>query len=300
MVACEESGDRVLPNEVRGCELTGKIVRRDRLKRSEASGRMILETEMESSAFSGRLAEPDRMVVCGVSGDRVLADEVFQCPVSGRTARRDLFQKSDVTGQMVLKSELSRSAESGRHAEPEHMAVCEVSGDPILRDELIVCDLTGKAVRPSLVAASDVSGRVVLASELQASAESSSRGLPDEMVACAWDGQLRVPADTGRCRLTHLIVGKQYLCGDRSLAPLLDLADDPGIGHPFTSADLRGRKSPVMRKLQKLKDPSALATPDARGVLIVGERPGFLGLGRHTAFYLLVEEEVLAEGRLPR
>lgn len=330
LVASQAGGGLALDSELVECEVTGKRCLPEELVVSGVSGRRFVASESRTGGDAGVTGHESEFAQCSeserwfphaelgrsdVTGHAVATSllarsekpphrmgahsEIRSCAVSGKQLLVDEVDTSVVTGDVVDVDLLEGSALSGRLAEPDRLVACEVSGDRVLPDEIMICHATSKAVRKDLLARSDVSGSSVLASELIQSAGSQRRGLRDEMVTCVWDGKLRVPADTGRCNVTGLIIGAEHLAEGRTLNALIELVNDESAGYPFSKADLGARDVDGVDAILKLKDPVALASPDAKGVLVVGRRSGFLGFGRHLRFCYIRENKILAEGRVP-
>jgi superfamily II DNA or RNA helicase len=137
IIDCEVSHRRLLLDEVKPCEVTGKIVGLD----------LLFE-----SAFSNKYALEECFGCCEETEDRVLLSEMAICEYTGKNVRKDLLMRSDVSGLRVLERCLITSANGEKRGLPDEMIRCEWDGRCRVPDELTTCRFSGLQVATSYTA----------------------------------------------------------------------------------------------------------------------------------------------------
>lgn len=208
---CAESGRQVPGSCLRRCDLSGELVLRHLLVKSERSGRLV---------------RPSAAVRCGVTNRWLASDEAEASSVSGIRADRDLFANSAFSGARALKSELMACAFTGDSVLPDELFVSEVSGRPLRRDQTRVggvdkqtghysefraCAMSKDWMLPQELGKSEYSGRQVRLDLLVRSSEPPHRvGASDEVVTCAVSGEV-VLSDEVETSVVSRIVARRTL-----------------------------------------------------------------------------------------
>ncbi len=177
--------------EMEICEVTGKSVPRECLKKCEISGKKAMQHLLVSSDISGRLALPENTILCSLSNKRVLVDEV---------------EKSDLTGQLVTKSLLKTSALSGKRAEPTFFTRCEFTSAEILESESAVSQCSGKRYRVDERIQSAVSGKTGHRQEFITCSITQKYLLPTEAEKCEVTSKIVMPGILERCQVSGMKV----------------------------------------------------------------------------------------------
>jgi len=144
LTVAPHSGGLVEAPELGRCARSGKTVPKTCLTQCQISGALVLKDLLARSEKSSRLALPEFIVRCSLTGKRVLKDEAELSSVSGRPVERSL---------------LKTSALSGKRAEPEHFGRCEFTNAEVLNTELAISDVSGKRYRVDGQRRSAVSGK---------------------------------------------------------------------------------------------------------------------------------------------
>jgi superfamily II DNA or RNA helicase len=182
LVTCTSTGHRILRSESGISDVSGVIVRRDILRRSErppyrqgiaaelvrcdSSGRWLLLDEAGVSALSGRIANLDLLHASEESGRLGLDEEMVQCEQTGQRLLQDEVDRCSVTGMMLNKQLLGQSEVSGRLASKVLLVCCAITGQLALREELEQCSLTGTLLLPEYIETCAVSGQRIMRSEM--------------------------------------------------------------------------------------------------------------------------------------
>lgn len=206
---CLRSGRKVPASCLGKCEITGAVVLRHLLVKSEVSD---------------RLAVPECTERCGLSGKRVLSDEV---------------EPSDVTGQLVVRGLLKTSGISGKRAEPQYILRCEFTNVDAIESEIAISEISGKKYRSDEQACSTFSNKrghkqeFIVCHETRqpiaiAEAEQCQvTGMfvrPGILVMCEASGKRALPSECQRCMLTGQLVLKRLLVSS-SISQALLLKD---------------------------------------------------------------------------
>jgi superfamily II DNA or RNA helicase len=193
---CASSGRTVPVGCLAACSMTGAMVLRHLLVRSESSG---------------RYAQPEFALRCALTGKQILKDEA---------------EASDVTGALVSRDLLKTSAISGTRAEPSYFGRCELTSVDVLTKELAVSEISGKRYRSDQPAVSGVSGKRGHTSEfvtchetrqLLARAEAEQCAVtgnfvrPGVLVQCEISHKRVLPSELQRCSMTGQLALKEYL-----------------------------------------------------------------------------------------
>jgi superfamily II DNA or RNA helicase len=207
--------------EIKRCQSTNTNVPIDCLGKCEISGTLVLKHLLKKSELSDRCAMEEYFVRCSLTNKRILKDEV---------------EKSDVTGSFVASVYLKTSTLSGRRAEPEHVGHCDFTGSLVLNNELAVSQVSGKKYRIDQESVSSVSGirghkqEFVVCSEkniplLLSEAEKCevtgrivSPGILEE---CEVSGKKVIPSELGRCSATGKKALKKYIVSSNISKALL-------------------------------------------------------------------------------
>jgi superfamily II DNA or RNA helicase len=198
------TGELVDAPELGLCTRSGKTVPKTCLKQCQITGAVVLRHLLARSEASSRLALPEFTVLCSLSGKRVLKDEAEPSAVSGRVVASSLLKTSAVSGKRaepsyfsqceftkaaVLDTELAtsevsrkryrideqiRSVVSGKTGHKQEFLICHETLQPLIVAEAEQCQVTGKHVRPGI---------------LQPCAITQTRVLPSELERCAVTGK---------------------------------------------------------------------------------------------------------------
>lgn len=168
LVRSEISGRQALPEYGVACSLTGKQILMDESEKSSVTGKAVTRSLLKASALSGKLAEPQFIRECEFSLTDVLENETAISQVSGKIYRID---------------EQVRSAVSGKTGHKQEFIHCSVTDQPLLLQEAEKCEVTNKIVLPGILEVCEVSGKKVLPTELEKSAISGKMALKKYVVS---------------------------------------------------------------------------------------------------------------------
>jgi superfamily II DNA or RNA helicase len=205
------NGEIIAAPKLGRCTKTGQTAPYDCLAKCDISGAVVLRHLLVKSEVSGRLGQPEFSAVCDVSGKCVLRDEL---------------EKSAVTGRNVIRALLRTSALSGKRAEAEHFVNCSFTDSPILLSESAASEVSGKRYRIDQEAQSAVSGKKGHKNEflacyetgrIIATTESEKCELTGRQVqigrlqTCSMSGKRVLPAELGLCVATGKHALKEFL-----------------------------------------------------------------------------------------
>ena len=206
------------------CGKTGKEVPIGCLGRCQVTGALVLRHLLEKSEVSGRAALPEHIEICTFSGKRAVSDEL--------TA-------SDVTGRRVITKLLRTSKLSARKAEPEHFSRCSFTNLEAIKSELSVSEISGRLYRSDQGGVSSYSGKkghasefivcfetrqVIAAIEAEKCDETGKQVRPGVLVECELTGRRALPSHCVRCSVTGKLVLRRMLVSS-SVSQALALPD---------------------------------------------------------------------------
>lgn len=181
-----EVSDRVaLPEFIGTCSVTGKRVLTDELERSAVTQHMVLKSILKTSELSARRAEPEFFGTCEFTGVQGLQDELATSKVSGKKFRKDKEQRSVVSGKTGYVDEFILCSETRQPLLVEEAETCKVSNKLVIPGLLVRCEVTGEKVLPSFVERSAATGKTAQKIFFVSSSISGARLLPDEGVKSA-------------------------------------------------------------------------------------------------------------------
>lgn len=316
-LVCAMTGDRILPSEAGTSQVSGRVVRKELLRRSEkppgrvgardeivicaSSGKRILVDEAGKSAVSGkacdrdllvpsarsgRLALKDELVRCQQSGALLLPDEVGLCFLTRQTVDKQLLATSQFSGTTAMKHLLERCAKTGKLVLPQELEVCELTGQRVIPTELETCFISGRRALRDRLFRSDVSGHYLLPELAVRSSISGRVCASKEAVICHWLEEALPPAEVGVCRRTGLPFANKFLHeGEFSiLRQLLDgTREGSNLSRRFHVEQsrpelVRWLKEQYPKALGNLKSVTSIASPKGGVRAICGELRSLFGL----------------------
>ena len=225
LLRCSEKapGRKGIDAEFEICELTGKILLRDEVARSEASGRLVDRDLLVASTVSGRCAIEHELETCEETGARVLPDESEVCSVTGKRVVRNLIGTSDLSGKRGLSRLLYVCPETGKSGFIAEMAICSATKMRVAPTALTVCSVTGESVLSRLTIQCACSGRWLLKENAQVSEKTGRLGHPDVMRLCTWTGRRLLLDETKQCQITGLVFDGDLVPTSAPAQPLIEL-----------------------------------------------------------------------------
>lgn len=184
LIRSEVSDRSALKRFIYPCDLTGKKVLQDELVKSDTTGKFILATLIRTSALSNKKAEPDSFDFCAFSGTEVLKEELAVSEISNKKYRIDDQSKSSVSGKLGHKSEFIKCALTDELIAPDESETCEITGKVVKKGSLKECSVSGKKVLENQLTKSDVTGKLLLTSLIVISPISGKKAEPEMFDNC--------------------------------------------------------------------------------------------------------------------
>jgi superfamily II DNA or RNA helicase len=272
LVACQDTGIRLLEDELGTCSITGKRVSRDLLRHCPETGESTTESNF------GR---------CSESGVLVLKSSLVALPASNAMVRRSLVRTSDYSGRMALAKVMIQSAATGKFMLPEEAQKCPQTQKLVGPGELLTCAETGEKGLPELFVKSGISSNFYL----KKNTKTLSNGLvvgKTETSICFWTKKYVKAADTGICKLCGLEFHKNFLNASGEFRLLREALDGETNGEEFPDPTFLARVAP--NHFTGIKGFQWITSPATKSHVLFGSK-SFFGLNaRHFA--------VMAEGDL--
>ncbi|HKW17051.1 MAG TPA: SNF2-related protein [Terriglobales bacterium] len=205
LVKSEVSDRLALPEFIGTCAATGKRTLVDELEESAVSHQKVLRSVLRTSELSGQRAEPQFFGKCEFTGIQALEGELPTSRVSGKKYRKDKQECSVVSGITGYVDEFIRCAETRQLLLLEEAEKCTVSNKLVAPGVLVRCEVSGDKVLPQFLEKSAATGKRALQLYFVASSISGARLLPDEGVKSA-TGKYCLESEAKVC----LWSGKKY------------------------------------------------------------------------------------------
>lgn len=206
LIKSDISDRYALPEYTTVCTLTHKRVLEDEVEASSVTGNPVIKDLLKVSVISGKKAEPDNFAKCEFTQAEALKSELAVSQVSGKKYRFDEEQKSVVSGKKGHRQEFITCAETGNPILQSEAKTCEVTGKVVMPGILETCEVTGKRVLPNQLTKSSVSGKKALRKLFVESSLSKALLLEDEAIKSI-SGRYCVPSEARICqwsgRMTH-------------------------------------------------------------------------------------------------
>ena len=272
LLTCQESGMRMLEDELGSCAVTGRIVSRELLQKCS-------ETDVYATASNfGR---------CSESGEQVLKSALVTLPTTKALVRKSLVRTSDYSGRVALDRDMMRSAATGKYMLPEEAESCPQTNRPAGPGELLTCKETGEKGLPELFVKSGISENLYL----RKNTKTLSNGLvvgKTEISICFWTRKYFKATDTAICRLCGLEFQKTLLNASGEFQLLRKALDGESVGVEFPDPTFLARVAP--QPFTGIKGFQWITSPATKTHILFGSK-SFLGLNaKHFA--------VMAEGDL--
>lgn len=230
LAQCQETGMRLLADEVGMCAISGKAVRSDLLRTCPETNAVALDTHFEA---------------CQVTGERVLPDALETCCISDRRARRSLLSSSEVSQMRCLSDRLVKCQATGIRLLPTEAQQCEATGSVVDARLLKKCEVSGKAALGDRLVQSRASGKWMLPEH--------ARELPNGMVVgameiavCTWTRKYIRSEQIAVCKLCGLSFERNLMNASGEFSLLRECLDGKRKGSNFPDPGFLDRIQPAV------------------------------------------------------
>jgi predicted RecB family nuclease len=245
LLAKSELSERLaLPEFTVLCSLSGKRILQDEAERSAVTGNLVTRLLLKSSALSGKRAEASNLGLCEFTGTEVLNSELATSDISGKRYRYDEERKSSISGLTGHRTEFVVCHETGQFLAAKEAEQCEVTGNYVRPGVLEECAITHKRVLPSQLSRCAATGQRVLNKLLLESSLTGARILEDIAVRSA-AGKHCAPIEAKLCAWS----GKRFHPDDLRVCKLTGLS----VHFEFATADDNPRLQALVDVLNGVK-----------------------------------------------
>lgn len=272
LITCQESGVRLLEDEIGRCSVTMRRISRELLRRCSETGAYASESIMGH---------------CSESGESVLKTSLVELPETKALVRKSLVRKSDYSGRLGLVRDLFRSTVTGKYMLADEIVICPQTNQYAGPGELLTCSETGEQGVPDVFVKSSISSKLYL--------RKNTKSLPNghvvgktETVVCFWSRKYFRASDTAICKLCGLEFEKSLLNASGEFRILRKALDGEATGDDFPDDMFLARLSP--KNFSGIKGFQWITSPAKRTHILFGSK-SFFGLN---AKYFAV----MAEGDL--
>lgn len=195
------------------CDVTGKILLKDEVQRSEVSNRRGERGKLVQSPLSHKWGFSDEMVLCPESGHWFCEDEMGECCDTGKRVDTRLLGRSDFSGKMVMKTHLVTCAASGQRVLPRELERCSRTGELVLPNYLGWCVATNAWVWEKYLVQCHLPKGLITDDKAYCVRSATSDRVCTRKLAkwCHWTGKTLLPDEGALCHATRLWFGQAWL-----------------------------------------------------------------------------------------
>ncbi len=228
IMACEETGTRVLPDELGRCFISNKLILSDILW-------ICPETQKK--------ANESFFQKCEATDILVLPEGLASCRLTGMKVRTSLLGKSESSGQLCMADRLVRCQASGAKLLPSEVQTCEITGQVVDQDLLKKCEISGKVTLAEKLVQSKVTGKWMLPKHTQTLPNGTVVGAK-EVAVCTWTRKYLRVENTAVCALSGLVFDKTLLNLLGEFSVLRECLDGNQKGSTFPEPGYLARVQP--------------------------------------------------------